>query len=334
MTRHDPTPRPLGSGFTASNTADDVLRDVDLTGANALVTGGYSGLGLETTLALVRAGARVFVPARRPAVAARALRDVPAARVLPLDLADLGTVPTFADEVLRSVPVLDIVIAGAGVMACPETRVGPGWEAHFAINHLGHFALVNHLASGLTSRSRVVSVSSSGHFLSDLRWDDPHFRGDYDGWLAYAQSKTANALFALHLDALGAETGPRAYAVHPGSILTPLQRHVPREEWADLGWVRPDGSPSEGFKSPAQGAATAVWAATSPLLADRGGAYCQDCDVAEWATTDDMLVGGVKPWARDVVSAARLWELSAELTGLDEFSSVESRGTATRGPGR
>ncbi|MCP2163432.1 oxidoreductase [Goodfellowiella coeruleoviolacea] len=311
----------IGSGFGAHSTAADVLAGIDLTGRTALVTGGYSGLGLATTRALAAAGARVVVPARRPAQALRALHDIPAAEVADLDLADLASVRVFADRFLDTGRVLDIVIAGAGIMACPETRVGPGWEAHFAVNHLGHFALVNRLRPALNPQgARVVSVASSGHFLSDIRWADPHFRRGYDRWLAYAQSKTANALFALHLDALGAGSGLHAFAVHPGSILTPLQRHVPHEEQIAQGWITPEGRPAPGFKTPEQGAATAVWAATTPLLAGRGGAYCQDCDIAEPATTDDMLIGGVKPWVRDADAAARLWTLSSELTGVDAFA--------------
>ncbi|MEU1806184.1 SDR family NAD(P)-dependent oxidoreductase [Streptomyces sp. NPDC019937] len=311
--------RKLPSGFGAHSTAADVSAGIDLTGATALVTGGYSGLGLETTRALARAGARVIVPARRPGIAGEALRDIPGAEPGALDLGDLESVRAFSDRFLDTGRSLDIVINGAGVMACPETRVGPGWEAHFAINHLGHFALVGRLRPALAPGARVVSVASSGHFLSDIRWADPHFRTGYDRWLAYAQSKTANALFALHLDRLGADSGLHAYAVHPGSILTPLQRHIPRDEWHGLGWVTPDGEPAEGFKTPPQGAATAVWAATSPLLGAHGGAYCQDCDIAEPATTDDMLIGGVKPWATDPQAASRLWDLSSELTGVNAF---------------
>jgi NAD(P)-dependent dehydrogenase (short-subunit alcohol dehydrogenase family) len=237
-----------------------------------------------------------------------------------LDLADLESVRAFSERFLETGRPLDILINGAGVMACPETRVGPGWEAHFAINHLGHFALVHRLRPAFApGGSRVVAVASSGHFLSDIRWDDIHFRTGYDRWLAYAQSKTANSLFALHLNSLGADSGLNAFAVHPGSILTPLQRHIPREEWLKQGWVTPDGEPADGFKTPEQGAATAVWAATSPLLDGRGGAYCQDCDIAEPADTDDMLTGGVKPWATDPHAACRLWELSSELTGLNAF---------------
>ncbi|WP_171169217.1 oxidoreductase [Streptomyces sp. I05A-00742] len=319
--------RPIGSGFGAASTADDVLADLDLTGMTALVTGGASGLGLETTRALARAGARVLVAVRRPAAAEDAVRAaLPAGlhtsvELHGLDLADQGDIRTFADGILAAGRTLDILIANAGIMACPETRTGPGWEAHFAVNHLGHHSLVNRLRPALNpAGSRVVTVASSGHFLSDIRWHDPHFHEGYDGWLAYAQSKTANALFALHLDTLGADSGLRAYSVHPGSILTSLQRHVPRDQQIGQGWMSEDGVPAAGFKSPAQGAATAVWAATSPLLLERGGAYCQDCDVAGPATGDDMLVGGVKPWAADPEAAARLWELSAGLTGVDAFA--------------
>ncbi|WP_020673448.1 SDR family NAD(P)-dependent oxidoreductase [Amycolatopsis nigrescens] len=309
----------IGSGFGAQSTAGDVLAGVDLSACTALVTGGYSGLGLETTRALALAGARVIVPARRPAAAEDALRGMPGTEVGELDLADLESVRVFADRFLDTGRTLDIVINGAGIMACPETRVGPGWEAHFATNHLGHFALVNRLRPALDG-ARVVSVASSGHFLAGIRWDDLQFRRGYDRWLAYAQSKTANALFAVHLDALGADAGLHAFAVHPGSILTPLQRHIPHHEQVAQGWIGQDGEPAAGFKTPAQGAATAVWAATSPLLENHGGAYCQDCDLAEPASTDDMLVGGVKPWATDAAEAARLWALSSELTGLDAFS--------------
>ncbi|MFD4457791.1 hypothetical protein [Nocardia sp. NPDC058480] len=163
-------------------------------------------------------------------------------------------------------------------------------------------------------------VASSGHFLSDIRWNDPHFSRGYDLWRAYGQSKTANALFATHLDVIGAATGLHAYAVHPGSILTPLQRNIARAEQIAQGWIGSDGTHADGFKTPAQGAATAVWAATAAPLAGYGGAYCQDCDVAEPAADDDMLVGGVKSWAVDPGSAARLWAMSSELTGLDNFS--------------
>ena len=309
------TQHKIGSGFGAASTADDVLAGIDLTGSTALVTGGYSGLGLEITRALTAAGAQVVVPARRTGTARQALDGI--AEVDALDLADLDSVEAFAHRFLDTGRTLDLVITNAGIMACPETLAGPGWEAHFAVNHLGHFALINRLRTALVpGRTRVVAVASSGHFLSDIRWHDPHFRTGYDRWRAYGQSKTANALFAVHLNSLGL----RAFSVHPGSILTPLQRHVPRAEQIAQGWMDAHGVPADGFKTPQQGAATAVWAVTAPQLDDHGGAYCQDCDIAEPATDDDMLVGGVKPWALDPASAARLWQFSAELTGIDAFA--------------
>lgn len=305
----------IGSGFGAHSTAADVLDGIDLTGRTVLITGGYSGLGAAATEAMARAGAEVVVPARRPEAARNALRNT--VEVAELDLADLDSIRIFAERFLDTGRTIDIVIANAGVMAYPRERTGPGWEAHFAINHLGHFALVNQLRSALRTGARVVSVASSGHFLSDIRWEDPHFDHDYDPWQAYGQSKTANALFATHLDTLGV----RSFAVHPGSILTPLQRHIPRAQQIAQGWITEDGRHAAGFKTPAQGAATAVWAATAPQLDAYGGAYCQDCDVAEPATTEDMLVGGVKPWAVDPDAAARLWAMSREFTGLDSFTA-------------
>ncbi|MEU1075804.1 SDR family NAD(P)-dependent oxidoreductase [Streptomyces sp. NPDC005878] len=331
--------RAIGSGFGPRSTAQEVVRGVDLTGRLALVTGGYSGLGLETTRALVAAGARVVVPARRRAAAREALAGLlgaeggvgSGAEVDTLDLADPDSVRAFADRFLASGRAIDLMIGNAGVMACPETRVGPGWEAQFATNHLGHFALVNRLWPALAAgRARVVAVSSRGHQLAGIRWDDVHFTRGYDKWLAYGQAKTANVLFAVHLDARGRDAGVRAFALHPGEILTPLTRHVSREEMLDAGWVDEEGNVAGSFKTPEQGAATQVWAATSPRLAGLGGVYCEDCDVAEPAVpgdgpTDgevgrDALTPGVSAHATDPVQAARLWRLSAELTGVDAFA--------------
>ncbi|MFK8909734.1 SDR family NAD(P)-dependent oxidoreductase [Streptomyces sp. YS-3] len=329
--------RRIESGFGQRSTAQEVLRGIDLTGRLALVTGGYSGLGLETTRALVGAGARVVVPARRPAAAREALAGLlgadggPGAEVDTLDLSDLDSVRAFADRFLASGRAIDIMIGNAGVMACPETRVGPGWEAQFATNHLGHFTLVNRLWPALTAgRARVVAVSSRGHQLAGIGWDDVHFARGYDKWLAYGQAKTANVLFAVHLDALGRDAGVRAFALHPGEILTPLTRHVSREEMLDAGWVDEEGNVAGSFKTPRQGAATQVWAATSPRLAGLGGVYCEDCDVAEPAVPGsgptggevgrDELTPGVSTHATDPVQAARLWRLSAELTGVDAFA--------------
>ncbi|MFJ2262168.1 SDR family NAD(P)-dependent oxidoreductase [Streptomyces sp. NPDC087844] len=313
----------IGSGFDRHSTADDVLAGIDLTGRLAIVTGGYSGLGLETTRALTEAGARVVVPARRREVAEEAVAGIEGVEVDELDLGDLESVRAFAGRFLASGRTIDLVIDNAGIMACPETRVGPGWEAQFATNHLGHFALVNRLWPAIApGGARIVSVSSTGHHASDIRWDDPHFnRGDYDKWEAYGQAKTANVLFAVQLDALGEDSGVRAFALHPGGILTPLQRHLPRQEMVERGWIDENGVPlnPEGFKTPEQGAATQVWAATSPQLSGMGGVYCEDCDIAEPAPADGTGVG-VRDYAIDPASAARLWALSAELTGVDAFA--------------
>ncbi|MFF8863764.1 SDR family NAD(P)-dependent oxidoreductase [Streptomyces sp. NPDC015139] len=313
----------IGSGFGATSTADDVLRGVDLTGKLALVTGGYSGIGLETTRALVKAGAHVAVPARRPATAEQALAGLSGVELDELDLGDLDSVRGFAERFLASGRTLDIVIDSAGIMACPETRVGPGWEAQFATNHLGHFALVNRLWPAIApGGARVVSVSSRGHHFSGIRWDDVHWRRGYDKWEAYGQAKTANVLFAVHLDRLGRDSGVRAFALHPGGIITPLQRHLPKAEMVERGWIDEDGNPlnPEGFKTPPQGAATQVWAATSPQLDGLGGVYLEDCDIAEPATEGEERTG-VKAWATDPEQAARLWALSAELTGVDAFAA-------------
>jgi NAD(P)-dependent dehydrogenase (short-subunit alcohol dehydrogenase family) len=314
----------IGSGFGFHSTAAEVIDGVDLTGRLAIVTGGYSGIGIETTRTLAGAGAFVVVPARRPDSAAEALAGVSNVEVSALDLGDLASVEEFTEKFLASGRNIDVVINSAGVMACPETRVGPGWEAQFATNHLGHFALVNRLWPALRPGARVVAVSSAAHRHSPIRWDDVMFtRGDYDRWLAYGQSKTANSLFAVHLDLLARESGVRAFTLHPGGIRTPLQRHLPREEMLEWGFIDEAGNPvlDGRFKTPEQGAATQVWAATSPQLAGLGGLYLEDCDVAGIRASAEMTATGVYPYAVDQDEAARLWTLSAELTGVNAFTT-------------
>jgi NAD(P)-dependent dehydrogenase (short-subunit alcohol dehydrogenase family) len=312
----------IGSGFGFRSTALEVVDGIDLTGKLALVTGGYSGIGIETTKALTKAGAFVVVPARRADTAAEALAGLSNVEVATLDLGDLSSVEAFADEFLASGRPIDIMINNAGIMACPETRVGPGWEAQFATNHLGHFALVNRLWPAVRPGARVVAVSSAGHRHSAMRWDDVMFtHDDYDKWEAYGQSKTANSLFAVQLDLLARESGVRAFSLHPGGIPTPLQRHLRQEEKVALGLLTEDGvAVLDRFKTPAQGAATQVWAATSPQLADLGGVYLEDCDVAGIRTSHEMMAKGVYPYAVDPDEAARLWSLSAELTGVNALT--------------
>lgn len=319
---------PINSGFGAKTQASEVMAGRDLSGKTAIVTGGYSGLGLETTKALADAGARVIVTARRPDVAREALLGLDEVEVQALDLAELASVRRFAEAFSASRRRADIVINNAGVMACPETRVGPGWEAQFATNHLGHYALVSLLWPSLADDARVVAVSSAGHHYSAIRWDDVQFERGYDKWLAYAQSKTANALFAIQLDALGRERGVHAFALHPGSIATPLQRHVPRAEMIALGWMDEAGNPAspDTLKTPQQGAATQLWAATSPLLAGMGGLYCEDCDIAGIAPDDSRTLAGVREHAIDPEQARRLWRLSATLTGIDAFAPSRAHG--------
>jgi NAD(P)-dependent dehydrogenase (short-subunit alcohol dehydrogenase family) len=306
---------PIDSGFNARTTAAEVLAGLDLTGRTAVVTGGYSGIGLETTRALAAAGASVVVPARRPDVAAAALEGIAGAEVDELDLADLASVRGFADRRLADGRGIDMLICGAGVMACPETRTPQGWELQFATNHLGHFALVNRLMP-LLEGARVVAVSSGGHGNSAIRWDDPHFEQGYDRWLAYGQSKTGNVLFAVELDRLAASAGVRAFALHPGAILTPLQRHIPVAEQREMGWMDEDGNPPAYFKNTQQGASTQTWAATSPQLKGLGGVYLENCEVAE-VTAEGP---GVRAHAVDPDEAKRLWAFSAELTGVNVFA--------------
>ncbi|MCM2477520.1 SDR family NAD(P)-dependent oxidoreductase [Rhizobium sp. CG5] len=315
--------KPLGSGFGPQTTAAEVLTGIDLSGKIAIVTGGHSGLGLETTRALAGAGARVIVAARHPGAAETATKGLPRVTIEELDLSNLDSVRVFAERILAADRHIDLLINNAGIMACSETRVGPGWEAQFATNHLGHFALTNRLWPALRGGARVISVSSAGHHSSPIRWDDIQFTRGYDKWLAYGQSKTANALFAVHLDRLGQDDGVRAFSLHPGKIFTPLQRHLTIEEMTAEGWLDASGAPADPtFKTPQQGAATQVWAATSPQLDGLGGLYCEDCDVAARAEKLNEAFAGVRDYATNPNEAKRLWALSAELTGVDNSTDA------------
>lgn len=234
-----------------------------------------------------------------------------------IDLVDLDSVARAADHLIETLDGIDLLIAAAGVMATPRRPVGPGWDYQLAANHFGHFALVTRLFPLLAARgARVVVYSSAGHHVSDIRWDDPHFLTGYDKWAAYGQSKTANVLFAVHLDQLGRDDGVRAFALNPGKIITRLQRDLAAAEQVELGWIDATGAViGEDFKTPSQGAATALWAGTSPLLAGKGGLYLEDCEVARVAVPEASIDdGGVQPYALDPDAATRLWQLTSAIT--------------------
>ena len=314
---------PTQSGFYAKSTASEVLEGFDLSGKTAIVTGGYSGIGLETVRALADKGAEVIVPVRSEAKARESLAGVAGdIKTAPMDLADLNSVRTFAEAISDEIQQLDILINNAGIMACPEARVGPGWESQFGVCHMGHFALTKMLLPLLQSTvgARTVALSSTAHKICDVHWDDIQFdRTDYDKWQAYGQAKTANALFANALSRRLKDTGGTAFSVHPGGIFTPLQRHLPKEEMIALGWLDEDGEPSElaktGFKTPEQGASTTLWAATSVKLDGKPGVYCEDCDIAPLTDPDSPTARyfGVSPHACDDAAAERLWDISEKL---------------------
>jgi NAD(P)-dependent dehydrogenase (short-subunit alcohol dehydrogenase family) len=298
-------------GFAA--TAAEVAAGIDLTGRRAMVTGASSGLGVETARALAGTGAEVTLAVRDVEAGERAAKDITATtgntavRVARLDLTDPGSVTAFTAA--WDGP-LHVLVANAGVMACPEQHTPPGWEWQFATNHLGHFALATglHAALAADGAARVVLVSSSGHQLSPVVFDDVHFAfRPYDPWLAYGQSKTANVLFAVEATRRWAGDGITANALMPGAIHTNLQRHT--------GGRGSGAVPPELIKTPEQGAATSVLLATSPLLAGVGGRYFADSN--ETATIDRRGAApplhGVARYALDPDNAGRLWTFSERL---------------------
>jgi NAD(P)-dependent dehydrogenase (short-subunit alcohol dehydrogenase family) len=319
---------PIHSGFSMASTANEVLAGIDLTGKTAIVTGGYSGIGTETSRALHAAGARVIVPARDLAKARKALEGI-AVEIEPMDLADPASIDAFAEHFLaRGVP-LHILVNSAGVMAMPLTRDSRGYEMQFATNHLGHFQLTARLWPALkrANGARVVAVSSRGHRFAGVDFDDPNFeRREYDPWIAYGQSKTANVLFALGVDKRGEADGIRAFALHPGAIITDLVRHMSQEDLRARGAIDEEGRPvvdlARGYKSAPQGAATSVWCATSPQLDGMGGVYCEDVEVSPVLVDADNSPGqvssdiGVRPWAIDAAAVEHLWTLSEKLAGI------------------
>ncbi|PTE12366.1 SDR family NAD(P)-dependent oxidoreductase [Mesorhizobium helmanticense] len=312
---------PLYTPFEPTVTAEEAARGVDLTGQVALVTGGSSGLGLETVRVLAASGASISVPATDPIAAHAALKGIGGVEVWPIDLLDHISVKAFAKAFLKRQRRLDLLVLNAGVMARPLFRDEDGREGHFSINYLGHFRLTALLWPALlaVAKSRVVVLSSRAHQMCDLDLDDLDFvRRPYDKWMAYGQSKTANALFAVALDTRGRRHGVSAFSVHPGMIMTPGIRHLTRSEFDAVGAVASDGSPiidpARDLKTVKQGAATTVWAATAPVLDSIGGVYCENCDVARIEPSEGF---GVRPYAIDPEMAERLWRVSARLTGLD-----------------
>lgn len=313
--------QPLSSPFGHGSTALEVVHGIDLTGRTAVVTGAASGLGVETARALAQAGASVWMPVRDLGKGEAVAADIRAStgnhevRVASLDLIDLRSVRAFAQVFLSTEAPLHILINNAGIMACPLTRSADGWESQFATNHMGHFLLTCLLAPALRAGapSRVVNLSSTGHKISGVDFDDPHFeRRPYEKWRAYGQAKSANVLFSVALDRRLAAHGVRAFAVHPGGIMTGLQKDLTYDEMNAMGWFDDQGKPLAIFKSVHGGAGTAVWAATSALLDGHGGEYLEDCNVAK-LSSDGERISGVNAHAIDPDAAEQLWSLSERL---------------------
>ncbi len=310
----------IASPLAPRATALEVVQGIDLTGKTAVITGASSGIGVETARALLSAGASVILAVRDPAkgeTVAAELRDStgnPQAQVIELDLGSLAQVRAGAQRILAAAPAIDILINNAGIMATPQGQTPDGFETQFGTNHLGHFLLTDLLMPALLAAApaRVVALTSSGHRRSDIVWDDIQYEGrPYDRWEAYGQSKTANALFAVGLTQKYGARGVTANAVHPGGIMTGLQKFVPVEEQRAMGWQNEAGELNPVFKTTEEGASTTVWAATSPQLEGVGGLFLEDLQEStplDPQNPDPMF--GHKPYARDSRSATRLWTLS------------------------
>jgi NAD(P)-dependent dehydrogenase (short-subunit alcohol dehydrogenase family) len=304
--------------FTAESTAAEVVTGLDLGGRRVVVTGGASGIGVETARALAGAGAEVTLAVRNVDAGRRTAEEIAASTgnsevdVAPLDLADQASVAAFVEA--WDGP-LHVLVNNAGIMASPLMRTPQGWELQFATNHLGHFALAVGLHDALAAAggARIVSVSSSAHHRSPVVFEDIHFEHrPYEPWTAYGQSKTANVLFAVEATRRWAGDGITANALMPGGIRTNLQRYVSDEELERLRAAA--GGAELRWKTPEQGAATSVFVATSPLLDGVGGRYFED--VNEAVVGELSARNGVAAYALDPEAAARLWDVSlATLAG-------------------
>lgn len=316
----------ITSPFGTFTAAREVVAGHDLTGRSAVVTGAATGIGVETARALAEAGAAVTLAVRNieagEAIAAEINRTAKAAKasVGPLDLSNLASVRAFA-EAWGDAP-LHILINNAGVMACPQSYTADDLEMQIGTNHFGHALLTLSLARALEKgaaaarAARVVELTSIGHRRSNINWDDPHYRTRaYDKWESYGQSKTANSLFAVGFNQRFKDRGVTANAVMPGGIMTPLQRHLPREEMIAFGWIDEAGNVAQGFKTTEQGASTSVWAAVGPELEGVGGLYLENCAQAEPANPENPR-GGVWPWALDPEGADRLWAITKDTIGV------------------
>lgn len=323
--------KPLGSGFTATSTTADVIKGISLTGKTAIVTGGYAGIGLETVKTFVEAGAEVWVPARDVNKAAKNLEGISNVTIEQMDLMDAASIDAFADRFLATGKPLHLLVNNAGIMWVPLRRDSRGIESQLSTNHLGHFQLTARLWPALKQAgdARVINVSSFGHQIASFDFEDPNFQHrEYGTLQGYGQSKTANNLFAVEFDKRAQAFGVRAYSLHPGSVNgTDLGREAPMDLFKQMGTHDEDGNlyaeVAKRLKTMPQGAATTVWCATSPLLNNIGGVYCEDCDVAvvdngdiEHKYDDPTTLRGVKPYSVDAANAQKLWQLSEEMTNI------------------
>ena len=315
--------KPTGSGFNATSTTSDVIKGIGLIGKIAIVTGGNTGIGLETTKTLAAAGAIVIVPARDIEKAKKNLQGIANVELEAMDLMDPNSIGAFAEKFLASGRPLHLLINNAGIMWAPLRRDSRGIESQLATNYLAQFQLTARLWPALkkANGARVINVSSQGHQFAPFNFDDPNFLNrEYETLQAYGQSKTAVNLFALELDNLAKPFNVRAYSLHPGSIAgTELGREASVELFQKMGFCDAEGNMlpevAASLKTIPQGAATTVWCATSPLLNNIGGVYCEDADVAELAAGTSMS-NGVKRYSLDEANAKRLWALSEEMTGI------------------
>lgn len=315
--------QPLGSGFSARSTTNDVIKGIDLKGKNVIVTGGNSGIGLETTKTLANAGAIVIVPARDIEKAKKNLEGIKNVELETMDIMDPASIDAFAKKFLLSGRPLHLLINNAGIMWVPLRRDSRGIESQLATNYLGQFHLTAKLFPALKNANgaRVINVSSLGHHMAPFNFDDPNFLyRKYETLQGYGQSKTASNLFSLELDNRAKQFNIRAYCVHPGSIGgTQLAREASFELLQKMGFVDSDGTIlpeiASRLKTIPQGAATTVWYATSSLLDTIGGVYCEDADVAR-LVNDTVGISGVEPYSLDQDSAWRLWNLSQEIIGI------------------